>query len=146
MNVRVSLDRYLRTKNVSAYRLAQETAGRVARGSVFALARGERVKRVDLETLGEVMDALERITGHPVTPNDLLEVAPTKDQHLTAAGVPYTGDAETDAVLNDYPDILERIAMLKTGKSKLLSWDQVKTDLGLESQKPRQKRSAKKTA
>lgn len=28
---------------------------------------------------------------------------------LTNAGVPYTGDQETDEILNDIPDILERI-------------------------------------
>jgi hypothetical protein len=79
MNVRVSLDRYLKMKNLTAYRLAQETAGAVARGSIFALARGEKVKRVDLETLSEVMVALNRITGEAVTPNDLFEVIEDKD-------------------------------------------------------------------
>lgn len=72
--LRVSLDRYLRQHDLTAYRLVKETGGRVARGSVYALARGEEVKRVDLETLSEVMAALHRITGQEVTPNDLLEV------------------------------------------------------------------------
>ena len=74
MNVRVSLDRYLSQNNLTAYRLSKEVAGKAAQGSVYALARGEKVKRVDLETLSQVMQALTRLTGQPVTPNDLLEV------------------------------------------------------------------------
>lgn len=72
--LRVSLDRFLARHNLTTYRLMKETEGRVARGSVYALARGGEVKRVDLETLGEVMSALSRLTGETVTPNDLLEV------------------------------------------------------------------------
>jgi hypothetical protein len=74
MNVRVSLDRYLRQNNLTAYRLSKEVAGKAAQGSIYALARGEKVKRVDLETLSEVMQALMRLTGQTVTPNDLFEV------------------------------------------------------------------------
>ncbi len=74
MNVRVSLDRYLLQNKLTAYRLSKEVAGKAAQGSVYALARGEKVKRVDLETLSQVMQALTRLTGQPVTPNDLLEV------------------------------------------------------------------------
>jgi hypothetical protein len=74
MNVRVSLDRYLQQNNLTAYRLSKEVAGKAAQGSVYALARGNKVKRVDLETLSEVMQALSRLTGKPITPNDLLEV------------------------------------------------------------------------
>lgn len=83
--VRVSLDRYLERHNISAYRLAKETAGRVARGSVFALARGEKVKRVDLETFAEVLTALERITGRAVGVADLLEVVPDLEPDTTEA-------------------------------------------------------------
>ena len=74
MLIRVSLDRYLERHNLSAYRLANELKGRVAQGSVYAMTRSKTVKRIDLETLTGVMQALERITGEPVTPNDLLEV------------------------------------------------------------------------
>jgi DNA-binding Xre family transcriptional regulator len=74
MLIRVSLDRYLERHNLSAYRLANELKGRVAQGSVYAMTRSKTVKRIDLETLSGVLQALERITGEPVTPNDLLEV------------------------------------------------------------------------
>ena len=74
MQIRVSLDRYLERHNLSAYRLANELKGRVAQGSVYAMTRSKTVKRVDLKTLSGVLEALERITGEPVTPNDLLEI------------------------------------------------------------------------
>jgi DNA-binding Xre family transcriptional regulator len=91
MNVRVSLDRYLSQNNLTAYRLSKEVAGKAAQGSVYALARGEKVKRVDLETLSQVMQALTRLTGQPVTPNDLLEVIEEPLEEM---------DAETKAWLD----------------------------------------------
>ncbi len=91
MNVRVSLDRYLQQNNLTAYRLSKEVAGKAAQGSIYALARGEKVKRVDLETLSQVMQALTRLTGQPVTPNDLFEVIEEP---------PETMDSETRAWLD----------------------------------------------
>ncbi len=73
MNVTVKLREYLDTHAISAYRVVQETHGRIAERTVYALAR-QGAKRVDLETLGEVIGALRRLTGKTVTPNDLLEV------------------------------------------------------------------------
>ena len=81
MNVRVTLKEYLKHRNLSAYRLAQATTGRVAERTVYALAR-PGVKRIDLETLGVVIEALEELTGEPVTPNDLLEVTQTPTPRL----------------------------------------------------------------
>jgi len=96
MQIRVSLDKYLKQQNLSAYKLVQETEGRVARGSVYALARGEQVKRVDLETLGEVMTALERITGHKVNVSDVLEEIEQPVQQDPLEG---TGAGELQATL-----------------------------------------------
>jgi hypothetical protein len=97
--VRVSLDRFLQKNNLTAYRLVKETKGNAAQGSVYAFARGEKVKRVDLETLGVVMQALTRLTGKPVTPNDLLEVieepAPLEMDEETKEWLETTG---TDAM------------------------------------------------
>ena len=73
MIVTVKLREYLDTHAISAYRVVQETHGRIAERTVYALAR-QGAKRVDLQTLGEVIGALRRLTGKPVTPNDLLEV------------------------------------------------------------------------
>ena len=77
MTVRVSLDRFLERNNLTAYKLTKEVGGKASQGSVYALSRGNKVKRVDLETLSEVMGALSRLTGQPVTPNDLLEIIET---------------------------------------------------------------------
>jgi hypothetical protein len=54
------------------------------------------------------------------------------DERLTAAGVPYTGDADTDEVLDLFPDILERIKRLKSGEEKTYSIEEVAAELGIE--------------
>jgi hypothetical protein len=48
-----------------------------------------------------------------------------KSSRLTKAGIPYTGDEETDAVLNELPDILERLGRLESGESKPIPWEDV---------------------
>ena len=53
------------------------------------------------------------------------------ERPLTAAGIPYTGDPETDAVLNDHPDILERVAKLESGEGKLISLESLLQELGV---------------
>lgn len=127
MDIRLRLDSYLAAHDLSTYRLVQAAKGRAAQGSIYALARGD-MKRLDLNTLAAVIDALEQLTGEPVGFDDLLErVAPGRAE-LTAAGVPYTGDPETDAALNDHPDILERIRKLERGEAKLIPWEQVKAE------------------
>lgn len=50
----------------------------------------------------------------------------------TKAGVPHTGDAETDAVLNDHPDILERVKRLESGKSKTIPIEKVAKKYGVK--------------
>ncbi len=80
MPVRVSLDRFLASKNLSTYRLAKATSGRAAQGSIYAMAKGEQVKRVDLETLSEIIKALEHLTGEPVGVADILEIIPLTEE------------------------------------------------------------------
>ncbi len=130
MDIRIRLDDYLDTHDLSTYRLVQAAKGRAAQGSVYALARGD-MKRLDLKTLAAVIDALEQLTGEQVGFDDLLERVEPGRAELTAAGVPYTGDPETDAVLNDHPDILERIRKLEAGEAKLIPWEQIKAERGL---------------
>ena len=72
--LRMSLDRYLARHNLTTYRLAKEIESEVARSSVYDLARGDDVRRVDLKTLNAVLIGLEKLTGQQVTPNDLIEV------------------------------------------------------------------------
>ncbi|WP_293914832.1 helix-turn-helix transcriptional regulator [Deinococcus sp.] len=76
--VEFTLKHYLDTHGLSAYRLAQAAQGRVSRGTVYALARGS-VARVDLGTLGAVMTTLEELTGHEVSPADLLTAVTVTD-------------------------------------------------------------------
>ncbi|MEF2279894.1 helix-turn-helix transcriptional regulator [Deinococcus sp. YIM 134068] len=111
MTLRFSLDTFLREHGLTAYRLVKETEGLVARGSVFAMARGESVKRVDLENLEHIMAALGALTGKTVQVGDLIagSVEPAQVRR-SAADVPYTDDEETNEVLNDHPDILERLS------------------------------------
>ena len=106
-SVYLTLDEYLEMHDLTAYKLAQKVEGQVARGSIYALARGD-VKRLDLSTLSTVMDALEELTGTPVTFDDLLE----------------RSKAETRAVLEDHPDIKERIARLERGEARLIPWEE----------------------
>ena len=101
------LDDYIEAHDLTAYKLAQKTEGQVARGSIYALARGD-VKRLDLGTLSAVMGALEELTGERVTFDDLLE----------------RSSAETKAILEDHPDIKERIARLERGEAKLIPWEE----------------------
>lgn len=75
MNARVRFREELDKRGVSAYRIVQETTGKVAPKAVYGLASG-KAKRVDLDTLGAVAEALERVSGEPVNVTDLLELTP----------------------------------------------------------------------
>lgn len=106
-SIYLTLDEYLEEHDLTAYKLAQRIEGQVARGSIYALARGE-VKRLDLGTLSAIMNALEGLTGESVTFDDLLE----------------RSSAETRAILKDHPDIKECIARLERGEAKLIPWEE----------------------
>ena len=73
MPLRFTLDRFLEANKITTYRLMKRLEGRVSRGTVYALAQGD-VKRLDLESMFGVMEALSELTGKAITPNDLLEV------------------------------------------------------------------------
>jgi hypothetical protein len=51
---------------------------------------------------------------------------PATTERLTAAGVPYTGDEETDEILNAHPDILERIARIERGEEEFYTIDEMR--------------------
>lgn len=57
------------------------------------------------------------------------DAKPSGSQRLTAAGVPYTGDEETDWWLDNCPDILERIRRYEAGEATLIPLEQVKAEL-----------------
>ena len=69
--IRLNIGSYLEQKNITPYRLVKESG--LAPNTVYTLARTS-AKRIDLDTLGSIVEALTRLTGQPVTPNDLLEV------------------------------------------------------------------------
>lgn len=119
------LPEYLDAHGVTRYELMQELGdgkGRVA-------YRWKNLpERLDTEALTRVLDALEKLTGESVAIADVLEYENEPGERLTAAGVPYTGDYDTDAVLNEQPDILDRIRKLGAGETKLIPWEQVKAE------------------
>lgn len=69
--LRLNINGYLEQRNITAYRLIKESG--LAPNTVYTLARTP-AKRIDLDTLESIVKALTRLTGQPVTPNDLLEV------------------------------------------------------------------------
>ena len=75
MITQLNLSSFLERHAISAYRVVKETSGQLAPNTVYDLAR-KPARRIDLRTVGEVVNALERITGSPVTINDLLERVP----------------------------------------------------------------------
>jgi len=78
------------------------------------------------ESLTDVLAELGlKLTVTPLEPGE----GPPR---LTTAGVLYTGDSETDAVLNDFPNILERVARLERGESRLIPIEEVAAKYGLK--------------
>jgi len=110
MSLRFSLDTFLKEHGLSANRIVKETEGLVARGSVFAMARGENVKRIDMANLEHTLSALSALIGRQVQIGEIITgEAPVVSLRRSAAGPVYTDDAETNDVLDEHPDILERM-------------------------------------
>lgn len=55
---------------------------------------------------------------------------------LTAAGVPYTGDPDTDWWLDNCPDILERIRRHEAGETKTIPLTEVAREMRLKLNLP----------
>jgi hypothetical protein len=75
MIYRLNLNKFLENHAISAYRVVKETTGQLAANTVYDLAK-RPARRIDLQTIGQVLGALERITGETITINDLLEISP----------------------------------------------------------------------
>ena len=73
MQVRVRLKEFLDEHHVSPAKLSLALRGQVAQGSIYALLKSDRVKRVDLNTLSGLLGALREIIGREVHVGDLLE-------------------------------------------------------------------------
>ncbi len=79
MKIRLTLGAYLERHDISAYRVVKESRGKLAQNTVYAMAR-KPAQRVDLDTIGEVLTALERIQGQPVGIMDVLDVQEKPDE------------------------------------------------------------------
>lgn len=123
---------YLEAHGLTRYELMQELGD--GKGRV-AYKWKNLPDRLDTEALARVLGALEKLTGETVSLDDVLEYAPAESAappRLTAAGVPYTGDPETDWWLDHEPDVLERIRKLEAGDAKLIPIEDVAAELGLK--------------
>lgn len=134
------LDDLLEREQVTVYALNQRLAeaGRsVSRTTLYRLA-SEQPERIDLEVAGRVLWGLEQLTGKHYNVSDLLEydfegeARPGSAEKLTAAGVPYTGDDETDWWLDNQPDILERVQRFEGGQTKLIPLKDIAAKYGVE--------------
>lgn len=81
------------------------------------------------ETIREITRRLERMDEHEL--EGWLKLIERGDK-LTAAGVPYTGDPETDAVLNEQPDILERLDRLERGDERTIAIEEIAEKHGIK--------------
>ena len=124
------LPEYLEAHDITRYQLMQELGD--GRGRV-AYRWADLPQRLDTEALEGVLAALEKLTGDRISISDLLEYAPKEEAapKLSAAGVPYTGDPETDAILDEHPDILERVRRFEAGETKTYPLREVMKELGL---------------
>lgn len=117
------------------HRVKQATLAEAANlryATVNALYSG-KTRRVDFDTLASILDGLNNLTGENYTVADLLKYAPgEKERPLSAAGAVYTGDVDTDALLDEQPDILERIARFEQGHSKLMSIEEIAAKYGVK--------------
>ncbi len=74
MAIRFSLDRFLERHELTRYQLAKELEGVIGHTTVYYLARGEEVQRVDLKSLEAVVKGLERLIGERVALESLIEL------------------------------------------------------------------------
>lgn len=95
----------------------------MSRNSIYGLVAEEPPKAVYLETIDAILTALRELTGDEVKITDLLEYEPS--ERLSASGRPYTGDPETDVLLDD-AELVGRIERFERGEAKLIPWSQVK--------------------
>ncbi len=72
MGLQMNLGAYLESRGITAYRLVKATEGRLAPATVYGLA-ARPAQRIDLATVGTVLEALSALTGSPVQVQDVLE-------------------------------------------------------------------------
>lgn len=83
--MQMNLGAFLQRRGISAYRLVKATEGRLAPATVYGLA-SKPSQRIDLATVGTVLDVLSELTGTPVLFQDVLEpVSAAEEQRRSEA-------------------------------------------------------------
>ena len=114
----------LERERITVAALLRELEGQVGRATLYRWST-EEPRYIDREVLEKVLGALSRMTGKVLSVSDLLEVE-SRSLGLSASGLPYTGDPDTDEVLDDV-ELVERIRALERGEAKLVPWGEVKS-------------------
>lgn len=117
------LRNYLHDRRIKPAKLATQMGSKMSRTAIYGLVAEEPPKAIYLETIDAIIPALRELTGEDVQLSDLLEYEPT--ERVSASGRPYTGDPETDALLDD-AELVERLERFERGEAKLVPWSQVK--------------------
>ncbi len=78
MGLQMNLGAFLQRRGLSAYRLVKATEGRLAPATVYGLA-SKPVQRIDLATVGTMLEALSELTGTTVVFQDVLEQVSTAE-------------------------------------------------------------------
>jgi hypothetical protein len=76
--LRLNLGHYLKENGISACRLAREAGGKVPSGTVYSMARSPK-RGIDLATVSELLNGLNRLTGKGVSIPDLLIRLPASE-------------------------------------------------------------------
>ncbi len=115
----------LERERITVAALLRELEGQVGRATLYRWST-EEPRYIDREVLEKVLGALSHMTGKSLSVSDLLEVEPSP-RGLSASGLPYTGDPDTDEVLDDV-ELVKRIRSLERGEAALVPWEEVKRE------------------
>jgi|GEM_PF-6618007 len=67
----MTLDKLLEKHDLTVYRLAQRTKGRLSRTQIYNLVNKE-LSRIEFETLDVLITETRKLTGAPITIQDIL--------------------------------------------------------------------------
>lgn len=104
--IRWKLGEVLERDQITVYRLHQEMEEAASRNTLYRLANETKPDRVDLGITASILEALRKVGGKPYALSDLLEEVDANA--MSPAGIPYTGDAVTDELL-DNPEYAGRL-------------------------------------
>ena len=78
MPLKWKLKQFLEQEGITAYRLADETHGKLSQNGVYRLTSGD-LKGIRFESLEVVLPALSKLSGKRVSVHDLLEYVYEED-------------------------------------------------------------------